>query len=185
MQLAEAIDLIDNKYLRRLRLPDPLGDEPPKPMRWADLGCGSGLFTLALSHFLPVDSVVYAIDRRTSVRQQKTADGVSIVPFELDFVKDALNLGELDGIIMANSLHYVEDKPGLIQKLEQELRPGLPFVLVEYDTDVSLPVWVPYPVSFNSLQNLFYASGYVRVEKISDRPSAFGRSRMYSALVRP
>ncbi|MDR3713131.1 MAG: class I SAM-dependent methyltransferase [Puia sp.] len=173
MTPAQAISLIDNNYIRSLS----------HPTRWADLGCGSGLFTRALADLLQPKSTIYAIDRERSLKKQTTRNEIEIRPLELDFVKDELDLQGLDGFLMANSLHYVKDQPGLLRKLKAALLPAHAFLIVEYDMDQPIPVWVPYPVSFTALESLFHAAGYQTIEKLAETPSRFGRANLYSALI--
>lgn len=83
---------------------------------------------------------------------------------------------------MANAIHYVKDKARLITKLEKYFKATPNFLIVEYETTRYSP-WVPYPVNFSNLQQLFAALGYSSITKLADTPSRFG-GRMYSALVR-
>jgi len=110
--------------------------------------------------------------------------GVSIMPIQSDFVKDHLNFPALDGILMANSLHYVKDKSGLISKIAKFLQPGGCFLFVEYDTDIPVPNWVPYPASFQSLAKLLAAAGFISAVRIGQRPSRYNRGTLYCALVK-
>jgi trans-aconitate methyltransferase len=153
------------------------------PTRWADLGCGAGTFTLALASLLQSQSTIYAVDRKPAIRTQIISNHVSIESLKADFAKDPLPR-DLDGILMANSLHFVKDKPALIQNLRRTtLRPQHAFLVVEYDTDRATPIWVPYPVSFTSLQSIFQAAGYSRVTRLADHPSIYNRNVIYSALI--
>lgn len=155
---------------------------------WADLGCGSGLFTIALAQLLPANSTVYPIDTHPAIPQHtihptgSPDSPTSIIPIRADFIKDSLELPTLQGILMANSLHYVKDKPALIQKLRSYMHRQSPFLIVEYDTDKPVPVWVPYPISYDSLLPLFKDYS---IQKLGERPSAYGRANMYAALIRP
>jgi len=54
--------------------------------------------------------------------------------------------------------------------------------MVEYDTDMPVKTWVPYPVGFSSLQVLFKKAGYHNVIRLKDYPSVFG-NMMYTALI--
>ena len=155
-------------------------DAKDHPLHWADLGCGSGLFTTALSQLLPQGSTVYGIDTHPTLHRQDAP--TSIIPLMADFIKDPLDLPLLDGILMANSLHYVKDKPALIQKLKLNMHPHSPFLIVEYDTDKPVSTWVPYPISYDALTRLF--NGH-KIQKLGERPSVYGRANMYAALVRP
>jgi len=159
MQQADAIALIEK------------GIDPSYPQRWADLGAGSGTFTLALQKVLHQDSEIIAVD--------KQAQRLPVQFIRADFVKDELPLSNLDGILMANALHYVQDKQALIRKLENHFRAEGRFLIVEYDTRRSNP-WVPYPIRFDELQALFQPFGY-DTEKLAEYPSRFG-GRMYAAL---
>ncbi len=170
------------------------GQGSPAPQYWADLGCGSGLFTTALAQLLPPGSTIYGVDTHPTIRQQtiparqqslpptQPAPGAptSIIPIRANFVKDPLELPLLHGILMANSLHYVKDKPALIQKLKTHMHPGSPFLIVEYDTDRPVPIWVPYPISYDSLTHLFKDH---TIQKSGERPSAYGRANMYAAVI--
>ena len=101
----------------------------------------------------------------------------------LDFVHDEWPFdGPLDGILMANSLHYVGEKGPFISRLKNQLKPDGGLLLVEYDTDRSNP-WVPYPVSWQALEKLCHRSGFGSVRKIHEGPSRFGRAGIYSAWI--
>ena len=151
--------------------------------QWADLGCGAGFFTNVLSSFLAKGSSIQAVDTAaSSLKKVKTAEGVALTTHKLDFVKQPWPFATLDGILMANALHYVRDKDAFIRSLQQHLVSNGLWLLVEYDTDVANP-WVPYPISFNKLQKLAVNYSFL-AEKINSMPSAFGRSTMYAALLR-
>jgi trans-aconitate methyltransferase len=144
---------------------------------WADLGCGSGTFTKALAAVLPAGSAITAVDREN---KRLDMDGVNFI--RANFEKDELQLEELDGILIANALHYIWDKTGLITRLES-LFAGQPvFIIIEYDTDQPNQ-WVPYPIMFEKLEFLFAMLGYQSVVKISERRSAYGSGMMYCARV--
>jgi trans-aconitate methyltransferase len=142
------------------------GVDVTRPQCWADLGCGSGMFTHALASLLPAGSKVIPVDKK----YQNLPNFI-----QADFINDDLQLGVPDGVLMANSLHYVKDKAKLISKLNP---PGL--LIVEYDTTRSNP-WVPYPVAYKNLAQLAVEMGYNTV-KLATQASRFG-GVMYSALL--
>ncbi|MBC7828207.1 MAG: methyltransferase type 11 [Chitinophagaceae bacterium] len=154
------------------------------PTNWADLGSGSGLFSHALASLLVPGSKIFAIDKNTGIfeRHQKTNE-VIIETMEADFITESLKIHDLDGILMANSLHFVAGKIDFISKLSSYFAKQECFLIVEYDMDMSNP-WVPFPISFHSLQKLFQDLDYHFIQKIDELPSRYNRSNIYSALVK-
>ena len=146
---------------------------------WADLGCGVGTFTTALATLLPWHSYIHAVDKD---KQHLPAmlNEVSIGFSQLDFTKSTFILSGLDGILMANSFHYVRDKAGLLLRLGDYFRSEQRFVIVEYENRWPGP-WVPYPIPFLKLVSLGSGMGY-RVNKTAESPSRFG-GLMYSAVM--
>jgi hypothetical protein len=55
-------------------------------------------------------------------------------------------------------------------------------LLVEYDMDTANP-WVPYPVSFTSLMQLFQELGYTTIQHLGELPSRYNRANIYAARV--
>jgi ubiquinone/menaquinone biosynthesis C-methylase UbiE len=173
MEHSEAVDLI--------RHPKGYGDVPQV---WADLGAGSGTFALALAELLPPKSIVHAMDRdRSALKQISDVHGeVQIKKHVGDFVNDPLPSQALDGILLANALHFVRDQRAFIAKAAADLKANGHFLIVEYDTDAANP-WVPYPLSFASLKRLFTEAGFVAIERLQERPSIYRRAVMYAALI--
>jgi ubiquinone/menaquinone biosynthesis C-methylase UbiE len=172
MELNDAIELIRCDQLSQTT-----------PSNWADLGAGAGLFTAALSHFLQPGSIIYAIDNKPSAKINNVKAGVHTIIQQADFVDDPFSFKDLDGIIIANALHYVRDKEALIKKLQYYLKPEGLLLVLEYDTDRPVPVWVPYPTSYKTLQQLFERQGYTRIRKLQERSSLYGRANIYAALI--
>lgn len=147
---------------------------------WADLGCGSGTFTRALASLLAAGSIIHAIDRQ---RQSLPAQykNATIHFEQADFENDELQLNNLDGILLANSLHYVRDQYAMMARLKTCLQPKGRFLLVEYDHRRANR-WVPYPIPFQDSSKLLHSNGFTHVEKLGERPSAYGQATMYSLV---
>ena len=154
-------------------------------MVWADFGCGNGTFTLALATMLSPGSFVYAIDSNATFLKQipLSYNQVSIEKHKADFIHDKLPFEKVDGILMANSLHYVQHKDAFLKKSTTFLKKDGRFLVVEYNTDQPVPVWVPFPVSFIALQGLFKNLGYNAVRLLGERPSVYKHAHLYSALI--
>jgi ubiquinone/menaquinone biosynthesis C-methylase UbiE len=149
---------------------------------WADLGCGSGLFTKALGAMLYPGSTIYAVDRNlVKFSLVDTPDQILIRTIKSDFASDEFQLNGLDGILMANAFHFVENKNAFLNRAKTWFRNKPFYLIVEYNTDKPNP-WVPYPVSFQSLVKLFAALGYTRIEKLHEINSLYNSGKMYSAV---
>jgi ubiquinone/menaquinone biosynthesis C-methylase UbiE len=156
---------------------------------WADIGAGEGAFTLALADLLGPGGRIIAVDRdagalRTNAERVRSRfPAIDLVTLTADLTGD-LPLPELDGLVAANSLHYVrpERQVAVVEALVAHLRPGGRFVVVEYDTDRGNP-YVPHPFSAGSWERLAAAAGLVGTERIGHVPSRF-LGAIYSAASR-
>ena len=152
---------------------------------WADLGSGEGAFTLALADLLGPAGSIRAVDRDRralevglrALRQRFPA--VRVTPLVADFTVP-LGLPPLDGIVMANSLHFVRDKLAALSLIGGYLRPGGRLVLVEYDSDRGNP-WVPFPLSFGTWTGLASEAGFRDTRLLASVPSRF-LGPIYSAI---
>jgi ubiquinone/menaquinone biosynthesis C-methylase UbiE len=173
MELSTAIDLI-----RR-------GVDHSNPQVWADLGCGNGLFTRALAQLLPAGSNVYALDRdmKTLALLGELKAGVSLHKITSDFTKDLNAIPSCDGVLMANSLHFVADKQTFLTALKRKLKSSGKLIVVEYDTDQSNQ-WIPFAVSFSSIRDLSQKGMFSSCEKLWEIPSRYNTANLYSALIK-
>jgi ubiquinone/menaquinone biosynthesis C-methylase UbiE len=152
---------------------------------WADLGAGKGAFTLALADLIGPHGVIHAIDRdRAALAELRTAFVSAVPQAELrartaDFTR-RLDLADLDGVVMANSLHFIEDKGAVLTLVRGYLKRGGRLLLVEYDSDHGNP-WVPHPLTFETWRQLANETGFVETRKLATVPSRF-LNRIYSAL---
>ena len=150
---------------------------------WADLGAGTGAFTLALAELVGPGGEVIAVDRdRSALRDLERAvrpGGATVRTLAADFTKP-IDLPALDGIVMANSLHFVRDKAPVLALVRGALTPSGRLVLVEYDADEGNH-WVPYPLSFETWRALADASGFGDTRKLATVPSRF-LGRIYCAV---
>jgi len=143
--------------------------------RWADLGAGEGAFTLALAELLGPTAHIIAVDKDARALR---AIGHGIETRVADFTRP-LELRDLDGIVMANSLHFVRDKAPLLKSLSAMLRPGGALIVVEYSGDRGNP-WVPYPFTYATWVRMAEAAGLQGTELLHSVPSRYFGS-MYSA----
>lgn len=154
---------------------------------WADLGAGEGTFTRALADPLGPDGRIYAMDSdtravtalRTLAREVQT----SVIPIRGDFTSEAALAsidGPLDGILLANALHYVAEPGAALARMVGLLRNNGRVVLVEYDRRRGNR-WVPYPIAVEDLPRLARAAGVTDFTVTASRPSAY-QGIMYVAF---
>jgi len=152
---------------------------------WADLGAGTGAFTLALADLIGPHGVIHAIDRdRGAPNELRSAFGSAVPQAELrvrsaDFTR-RLDLSDLDGVVMANSLHFVDDKAPVLALVRGYLKHRGRLLLVEYDSDRG-NTWVPHPMSFGTWRDLATDAGFLDTRRLATVPSRFLHS-IYSAL---
>jgi ubiquinone/menaquinone biosynthesis C-methylase UbiE len=149
---------------------------------WADLGAGTGAFTLALAELVGPEGEVIAVDRdRGALRELERAvrpGGAAVRTVAADFTK-AIDLASVDGVVMANSLHFVRDKAPVLALVHNMLKPSGRLLLVEYDADHG-NTWVPHPMSFETWRAVADASGFSGTRRLASVPSRF-LGRIYSA----
>jgi ubiquinone/menaquinone biosynthesis C-methylase UbiE len=155
---------------------------------WADLGAGTGAFSLALRDLAGPRTILHAVDRDAAALRElrrtmeRFAPGTALHRIEADFTRP-LSLPPLDGIIAANAIHYVADREALLRRWRGYLKPAGRLILVEYDTDLGNR-WVPYPVSWAALPALARSAGFGEPSLLGLRPSRY-LDRLYAALLRP
>jgi SAM-dependent methyltransferase len=153
--------------------------------RWADLGAGEGAFTSALADLLGPGAHITAVDkdgralRALGAEVGKRFPGVTLEVKTADFTRD-LGLSGLDGVVMANSLHFVRDKLPVLESVRRMLRPGGTLIVVEYGTDHGNP-WVPHPFSYPNWEKQAARAGFARTRLLRTIPSRYFGS-MYSAV---
>jgi len=151
---------------------------------WADFGSGAGAFTLALAELLGPAGQIHSVDKDAGAlaRQRRSLDeafpDANLHIHQADFT-GPLELPSLDGLVVANALHFQRQKEPAVRRLLGYLRPGGRFLVVEYDTDRGNH-WVPYPFSFESWRTIARRCDLQSTELLDWAPSSF-LGRFYSA----
>lgn len=155
---------------------------------WADFGAGSGAFTLALRELIGPHASIYAVDKDQralrdleKAHREKFTTSQNIHTVRADF-SGTLSLPPLDGIVMANSLHYFKEKEKILRHVRSFLKLNGVLLLVEYNVDSGNP-WVPHPLSFETFRLLAPRAGFSEPQLLGRAPSRFLRE-FYSAAAR-
>jgi SAM-dependent methyltransferase len=153
---------------------------------YADFGAGSGAFTLALRELIGLDATLYSVDKdKSSLRTLENSHRArfdttrNLILLPNDFSRP-LDLPPLDGVVMANSLHYFRDKEKLLRHVWEYLKPNGAVLLVEYNVD-SGNLWVPHPLSFQTYRLLARGAGFTEPRLLATHPSRFLKE-FYSAV---
>lgn len=148
---------------------------------WADFGAGTGTFTRALRSLLSPGRRIYAVDSDVAAIAALREIGDDVIPILADF-STALELPEaaLNGMLLANALHFVPDAGGVLRRLVKLLTPGGRVVLVEYDRRAANP-WIPYPIGSDRWPELVSAAGLVNPRVTARRKSLYA-GELYAAV---
>jgi arsenite methyltransferase len=140
-------------------LDDPARDEYQKPSevmaalglkggeRIADIGAGSGYFTMRFARHVGDTGRVYAIDVSPDMilhlNRQVRAAGVDnvrtlLVPADDPLLADA----SVDVVFICNTWHHVANHPAYLKKLGDALKPGGRVVIIDFQT-YDIPVGPP------------------------------------------
>ena len=157
---------------------------------WADLGAGTGTFTRALARVVDAGSTIYAVDddarALASLRAWAATTTARVIAVKADFRQplDLPGLGTslLDGILLANALHFVSNAESVLTQLAQRVRTGGRIVVVEYDRRAPGP-WVPYPIHASDWPSLATSAGLRDAAITATRPSAYS-GMLYAGMAK-
>jgi SAM-dependent methyltransferase len=152
---------------------------------WADLGSGDGAFTSALAELVGPSALIFSVDKdRSALARQQKAGGHRFAQAPTSVVlgdfTEPLDLPALDGMVMANSLHFVDDKTPVLALVRSYLKPGGRLIVVEYDVDRGNP-WVPFPFSFETWKRMAVENGFSEPALIGQYDSRWLKG-LYSAV---
>ena len=159
-----------------------------RPGTWADLGSGDGAFTAALAEILGSGTHLVSVDTNRRALQAQAREltprypDVRLTTLAGDFT-GSLAVPPLDGILMANSLHFQQDTCAVLAHVARWLKPGGRIVIVEYDVQRAGP-WVPTPVPPGGLGKAAACAGLPAPRLLARRASRYhGAGGMYSAVL--
>jgi ubiquinone/menaquinone biosynthesis C-methylase UbiE len=159
--------------------------------RWLELGAGTGAFTLALVDLLGDEADVVALDRDARALRSlqeaatKRFPAAAVRTIAADFTQPLpVEPASFDGVLMANSLHFVRDKEPVVRAAIDAVRSGGRFVLVEYGSDRGNP-WVPWAIGFKTWTALAAQVGLRDTRKVGEVPSRFLGSIFVAVSLKP
>jgi len=144
---------------------------------WADFGAGAGNFTRALRDLLGEHATLYAIDRNGGALRRQQPDVNTITA---DFTRPIPALPPLDGLLVANALHFTRKQTDAVAQLQAYLKPGGVFLIVEYEVRLSR-AYIPFPVPYQRFKSLAQSVGLTAVAQVGSRKSPSDGKVMYAA----
>jgi len=158
----------------------------PQDGTYADFGAGDGAFTLALRDLIGLDGTIYAVDKDHASLKVLETNHLSrfntthnLILLKGDFSLE-LDLPPLDGVVMANSLHFFKDREKILHHVHGFLKLNGALLIVEYNVDAD-NMWVPYPLTFETYRALALKAGFSQPRLLATKPSRFLKG-FYSAI---
>lgn len=154
---------------------------------WADIGCGDGIFTSALYTLLDASSEIYAVDKNGRALQSLSRNFAESYPdarvhvLQADFTRD-MDLPPLNGLLMANALHFVRNKEAVLHNLIKLLAPSGRLIIVEYNTARG-NFAVPHPIDADGFLRLATQTGLREARIVARIPSSF-LGEMYAGVAK-
>jgi SAM-dependent methyltransferase len=127
---------------------------------------------------------VYAVDDDTravrALRELSSSNSgdARVIAVKADFTRPLELPGlvggrpQLDGILLANALHFVRDAERVLTRLVEHLRPGGRAIVVEYDRR-GASQWVPFPIPASRWPQLAESAGLAEPMISATRPSSY------------
>ena len=107
----------------------------------ADIGAGSGVFSLPIGRAVRPGGTVYAVDIDQAlldhVEMEATEQGMVNVKPILGGPSDPLLPVDVDLVFMNDVLHHIEDRAGYLATLALYLKPGARIAIIDFRADQS------------------------------------------------
>lgn len=126
-------------FAHREAIAEVVGLEPG--MEVADVGAGTGLFTLLFAERVRPDGKVYAVDIAPAflelILKRAEEKGLGDVVATVRGGQDATNLEprSVDAVFICDTYHHFEDPRAMLRSIRRALRPGGTLVVVEFDKE--------------------------------------------------
>lgn len=142
-------------------------------MAVADVGAGTGLFTLAFAEAVGPEGVVYAVDLMPNflAHIREKLDRAKVRHVRLVQATDRsseLPAASVDAIFMSDAYHHLEYPQHTLATLRAALRPGGTLWLIDFKLDANSDAWLKAHVRAGKDQVLreLTAAGFVLVEEL-------------------
>ncbi len=149
---------------------------PPDLGSLADIGCGSGFFSIAAARLFPRANIL-SVDRQQDMldfvaRRAREAGLENVETIRADATRLPIADGSLDAVLMSHVFHDIPERDAMRDEVYRILRPGGAFLLVEWDK-VDTPMGPPIEIRIaaQELRDILTAGGF-SVERIAHGPGS-------------
>ncbi len=125
-----------DSWQQTARVVEALGLEPGD--RVADVGAGSGYFTVPLARAVGPSGRVYAVDVDAEMNEfleerlaEEGLDNVEVVLGELD--DPLLPDGGIDLVFTSNTYHHIQERSAYFRRVQADLAPGGRVAVIDFD----------------------------------------------------
>ncbi len=147
----------------------------------ADMGCGSGFFTIPIASIVGQKGKVYAIDvdeealnyLREEVKKRNLDKIVEVI--QSDFMKTPIQNNSVDAIFLANVFHGINNKADFFKEAKRIAKPEA--ILIDIDWDkVDTIQGPPYymRISLEEAKEIFSRNGFEIVKTFDAGPNHYG-----------
>ena len=131
--------------------------------RIADIGAGTGYFTMRLAHVVPAGKV-YAVDLEPDMvkhlaARAKRAQLANVVAVQAS-TDDARLPEKVDLILMVDTYHHIDDRHRYFAKLRDSLKPGGRIAIIDFTLDSDIGPPPRARVSPDRVKSELTAAGY-------------------------
>lgn len=141
--------------------------------RVADIGCGSGVYTLAISREVKDVGQVYAVDIHREMLQSLTLTFEKNNILNVDTVWADIEKGvnidaySLDAVVLSNVLFQIDDKNRALQNILKILKPGGQLLVVDWsDSHNGIGPHKDHFIKESDAENLISKNGFRVIKRL-------------------
>lgn len=140
----------------------------------ADVGCGTGFFTLPLARYVGENGIVHALDTSLTMikeLQKRTRNLNQVRPIHSKENKFPLGDERVDFVLLVNRVHELEDWKLFLKEVKRVLKPGGRICVVDFKKK-QMDFGPPFEVRLTRkrLQQMLHHSGFSKIKSLSPLP---------------
>jgi cyclopropane fatty-acyl-phospholipid synthase-like methyltransferase len=144
--------------------------------RVADIGSGTGYFSVRLAHFVPkgrVFGVDVEPDMIKYLAERAKREGLANVTSVTGASDDPKLPEKVDLVLMVDVIHHIADRASYLRKLRDELKPGGRVAIIDYSERSAMGPPAGERVAPGSLRSEMNAAGFALVKEHGFLPEQY------------